>query len=235
MSPRSRSSDQLRAIYRALASEYSYDDWHWNEALLRGPLDMPVSAVLVQHTTWQNAERALEQLRAAGALDAGVLLSLPEDRIAALTRVSGTPTVKARRLRALAAVIVEAGGMDALLALPAAELRARLLATHGIGPETADAIALYAAGRPAFVVDAYAQRLFRRIGVGPESDRYADWQRWLEGELAGEGAAYFQRYHAYIVLHCKRVCRATPRCASCMLAADCDEGRRRLAGAGSAS
>ena len=228
MSPRSRSHDRLRAIYRALAAEYSYDEWHWNEALLRGPLDMPVSAVLVQHTTWQNAERALEQLREAGALDAGVLLSLPEDRIAALTRVSGTPTVKARRLRALAAVIVVAGGIDALLALPADELRARLLATHGIGPETADAIVLYAAGRPAFVVDAYAQRLFRRIGIGPESDRYADWQRWLEGELAGEDAAYFQRYHAYIVFHCKRVCRAVPRCASCLLAAGCDEGRRRL-------
>ena len=228
VSPRSGEADQLRAIYRALESQYSYDDWHWNETRVHGPLDIPVSAVLVQHTTWLNAERALDQLRAAGALDGRALLSMPAERIASLTRVSGTPAVKARRLCALAEVIAGAGGIEALLALPADELRARLLATHGIGPETADAIALYAAGRAVFVVDAYTQRLFRRIGIGPDSDRYDVWQRWLEGELEGEDAEYFRRYHAYIVFHCKSVCRPVPRCGSCVLSGGCLEGRARL-------
>ena len=229
MSPRSGGGDQLRAIYRALEEAYSYDEWHWNEAHLGGPFEMLAGAVLVQHTTWVNAERALERLREAGALNAAALLTMPEERIAELTRVSGTPTIKARRLRSLAALVVEAGGIDALLALPTDELRKRLLATHGIGPETADAILLYAAGRAVFVVDAYTQRLFRRIGIGPDSDRYETWQRWLEGELAGGDAECFRRYHAYIVLHAKRVCRATPRCASCILAGRCDEGQKRLA------
>jgi endonuclease III related protein len=229
--PHSRDGERLRAIYRALEQQYSYDEWHWSPALLRSPIEMAVSAVLVQHTTWTNAERAIEQLRSAGALDAVVLGAMPEAQLADLTRISGTPTVKARRLRALARTIAGAGGISALLALPAADMRERLLATHGIGPETADAICLYAAGQRTFVVDAYTQRLFRRIGVGPRSDRYVDWQSWLHTELATEDAEYFRRFHAYIVLHGKRICRPAPRCAICPLVNNCAEGQRRVGSA----
>ena len=44
---------------------------------------MAVGAILVQHTTWTNAERAIEQLRLAGALNAAVLAALPEAELAA--------------------------------------------------------------------------------------------------------------------------------------------------------
>ena len=84
-------------------------------------------------------------------------------------RPAGTPLTKARRLRSLAGLADEHGGLPRLLALPVDELRALLLATKGIGPETADAIILYAAGRAVFQVDAYAIRLFRRLGLGPEA------------------------------------------------------------------
>jgi len=77
----------------------------------------------------------------------GYLHRCPKAEIAALVRVSGTPSVKARRLRAICETIVRAGGIDAFLAQPADALRSQLLATHGVGDETADAIALYAGGR----------------------------------------------------------------------------------------
>jgi endonuclease-3 related protein len=48
-----------------------------------------------------------------------------------------------------------------------ARLREKLLSVAGIGPETADSIALYAAGHPVFVVDAYARRVFSRLGLLP--------------------------------------------------------------------
>ena len=39
---------------------------------------------------------------------------------------------------------------------------ATVLTVHGLGPETADAILLYAAGRPVFVADAYTRRVLAR-------------------------------------------------------------------------
>lgn len=212
-------------VYDALAAIHRDETWHWDSAHGRGPMDIIAGAVLVQHTTWTNAERALNALRDAGALDAGALIALPDDRIAALVRVSGTPTVKARRLRAVAETIVAAGGIDTLMALPRDELRERLLATHGIGPETADAIALYAAGARTFIIDAYTRRLFSRIGGGPgEGAPYAAWQRWFEDVLPAADAAHFQRFHAYIVLHAKAICAARPRCGSCALRTWCRQG-----------
>jgi endonuclease-3 related protein len=209
------------AVMRTLESAYRDELWHWMPDVAR-PIDVIVGAVLVQHTTWTNAERALESLRAAGALDTKVLAWMPEDGLASLVRVSGTPTVKARRLRALAETIERAGGSDAFLALPLEALRPLLLETHGIGPETADAIALYAASHRTFIIDAYTRRLFGRLGLGPQTrDGYAAWQRYFEDALLGADAAAFQRYHGYIVLHCKARCRATPACGGCPLHAEC--------------
>jgi endonuclease-3 related protein len=214
---------RLREIYALLDARYHKETWHWYPEHVRGPLDVIAGAVLVQHTNWRNAERALERLRDAGALDPEALLSLPDDDLHALIAVSGTPTVKARRLRALARTIADAGGIGALLALPQDELRARLLATHGVGPETADAIVLYAAGRPSFVIDAYTRRTFTRIGLTPAEHGYHGWQRWFERALAADIDLY-RRYHAYIVLHAKDVCRAAPRCGGCVLRVQCATG-----------
>ncbi len=48
---------------------------------------------------------------------------------------------------------------------PTSELREKLLSVHGIGPETADSILLYAGNHPVFVVDAYTHRIFGRHGI----------------------------------------------------------------------
>ena len=150
------------------------------------------------------------------------------EALAALIRVSGTPSIKARRLRALAQTIVDAGGLDAFLALPLDGMRPRLLATHGIGPETSDAIALYAAGQRVFVIDAYTRRVFRRVGIGPAGDGYEDWRSWFEASLPDATAEVFQRYHAWIVLHAKAICRLRPLCEQCPLVGDCEFGREAL-------
>jgi endonuclease-3 related protein len=209
------------AVMRTLESAYRDELWHWMPDVAP-PMDVMVGAIVVQHTTWTNAERALESLRAAGALDAKVLASMPDAALAALVRASGMPTVKARRLRALAETIERAGGIDAFLALSLEALRPLLLETHGIGPETADAIALYAAGYRTFIIDAYTRRLFGRLGLGPGiRDGYVPWQCYFEDALPGADAAAFQRYHGYIVLHCKARCRATPACGNCPLRGQC--------------
>lgn len=212
---------QLKEIFGRLGTAYANEVWHWMPEYVRGPMDVITGAILVQHTNWMNAERALEALRAARALEPAGLLALPERELAELIRVSGTPSIKARRLRALARTIEDAGGLRAFLALPLEEMRPRLLATHGVGAETADAIALYAAGRRVFVIDAYTKRVFRRVGIGPTGDGYEAWRSFFEDALPNADASAFQRYHAWIVLHAKARCRVTPLCEGCPLADAC--------------
>jgi endonuclease-3 related protein len=145
------------------------------------------------------------------------LAALPDEELGALVRPSGTPTVKARRLRAFAELVLSYGGFEGLFTLAAGELRLVLLATPGIGPETADVIMLYAARLPAIVHDAYTARLMRRLGLGPSGpERYDTWRNWLDGLLPSD-AKYRGRYHAAIVVHCKELCRVKPKCASCPL------------------
>jgi endonuclease-3 related protein len=104
------------------------------------------------------------------------------------------------------------------------ELRALLRSTHGIGPETADSIVLYAAGQPSFVIDAYTRRVFSRIGVRPAHDTYEGWRAMFMGALPAD-AAMFNEYHALIVALGKAVCRKKPRCSECVLRDVCETGR----------
>ena len=218
----------VASVYAALDRAYGDETWHWSPNYVQGPMDVIAGAVLVQHTTWTNADRALEALRSAGELDPKRLIAIDESELQSLVRVSGTPSVKARRLRALAQTIVDAGGLEAFLSLDGGTMRDLLLATHGVGRETADAILLFAAGRRAFVIDAYTRRLFGRIGLTPGGDSYESWQRFFEAELPEAGPTLFQRYHAWIVLHSKAVCRAAPLCAVCPIAACCATGRAAM-------
>jgi len=222
----------VRDVLRRLDGAYDYSDWHWQPDT--APDYVCISAVLVQHTNWANVERALERLRAAEALSLAAIARLDEAALAELIRPAGTPIVKARRLLAFARLAADAGGLEPLLALPAGELRDRLLATPGLGPETADAILLYAAGRPVFEVDAYTVRIFRRLGFGAERDGYDAWQRWFESALPPDLETY-RRYHGLLVLHGKRTCRPQPQCEGCCLREVCATGRASLETARQAS
>jgi endonuclease-3 related protein len=161
-------------------------------------------------------EKALARLREAGIDRIETLGALPEEALAELVRPAGTPMVKARRLQAFAALVLGHGGFDSLFALPSEELRRALLATPGIGPETADVMMLYGARLPAVVHDAYTARLMRRLGYGPQGDHYDTWRAWLDELLPGD-AAYRRAHHAAITVHCKELCRVRPHCERCPL------------------
>jgi endonuclease III len=83
------------------------------------------------------------------------LYALPPDELAELIRPAGYFQVKARRLRNLLKFVVDEhdGSLEQMFRTDVATLREALLAIHGIGPETADAILLYAGGLATFVVD----------------------------------------------------------------------------------
>jgi endonuclease-3 related protein len=99
-------------------------------------------------------------------------------------------------------------------------LRRKLLAVPGIGPETADSIALYAAEQASFVVDAYTRRVFTRLGLLRGDESYGEVQRLFEEHLPRDAALY-NDYHAQIVRLGKDFCRLRPRCPECPLEEIC--------------
>lgn len=214
----------LLDVFRSLDSMHGARGWHWSAET--DPFEIAVGAILVQNTAWSNVERALGQLRAAGALTPEVMSRLPVHELETLVRPSGQYRQKALKLRAFLALVEQYGSLEGLLTLPAEELRPALLAMWGIGPETADCIVLYCAKQAAFVVDAYTVRLFTRVGIGPGATAgYDAWQAYFATRLPGEQELW-ARYHALIVLHCKHVClKRAPRCGGCHLSAGCQFAR----------
>jgi endonuclease-3 related protein len=90
----------------------------------------------------------------------------------------------------------------------------------GIGRETADSIALYAAGRPLFVVDAYTRRIFSRLGLIAGDEPYDALQAFVMSRLEPNVPLY-NDFHAQIVRLGKEVCRSRPDCARCPLVRLC--------------
>jgi endonuclease III related protein len=213
-----RGNGLLAEIYDRLHAAYGPQNWWPGDSAF----EIIAGAILTQSAAWANVEKALANLRAAGVLSPAGIAEIADGELAELIRPSGYFNAKARKLKAFVGLLEEraAGDLERLLSLPAAELRALLLATHGIGQETADSILLYAAGRPVFVIDAYARRMFSRLGLEPEMDTYEGW-RGLFSESLPADAGMFNEYHALIVRHGKQVCRKRPLCPKCPLVAIC--------------
>jgi endonuclease-3 related protein len=195
-----------------------------------------VGAILVQNTSWRNVEKALDALRSKRLLSFDALGRIDAAGIAPLVRSSGVFRVKARRLRAFLDFLRDHSGgrAEAMRRWPAAELRQALLSVHGIGRETADSIALYAAGKPLFVVDAYTRRVLARLGLARGDEPYDALQALFHRRLPRDVALY-NDFHAQLVRLGKDVCRPRPRCGDCPLEGVCARrgapraGRRRAA------
>lgn len=208
---------RLLRLYDRLHRRFGAQGW-WPG---RSAFEVIVGAILTQSTAWVNVERAIGELRRAGVLAPRALARVPPGRLARLVRASGFFRVKAGRLGAFARHLERryGGSLQRLLGRPAGELRAELLAIPGIGPETADSILLYAAGRPVFVVDAYTRRILSRHRIVPRDVDYARLQAVFMGHLPRDPALY-NEYHALLVRVAKEHCRARPRCEGCPLRFD---------------
>ena len=222
-------TEELRSIYRALLAVYGPQHW-WPGA---SPFEVVVGAILTQRVSWSNVESAITSLREAGLMDPSALASAPLDRVVALIRPCVYYNAKAKKLRAFLDFLHErhGGDLDRLFRLPLGALRQELLSVRGIGEETADAIILYAAGKPSFVVDAYTRRIFSRLGLVEGTARYAELRAFFMERLRPDVALY-NEYHALLVRHGKAHCRPRPACADCPLLAGCPfpDGARRTSG-----
>jgi endonuclease III related protein len=210
----------LRRAYSLMRGHFGHQAW-WPA---QTPFEVCVGAILTQNTNWSNVERALQNLRDRSLLDPRRLSAISDASLTELLRPAGCSRVKARRLRAFLDYLVNqcAADLDALWAGTTQEARRRLLAIHGIGPETADSMLLYAGRKPSFVIDAYTARIFVRHGWCLPKTNYAQLQQLAESALRQttpeQQLNLWQDYHAQLVTVGKHYCRAgIPRCEQCPL------------------
>ncbi|MBD3236972.1 MAG: endonuclease III domain-containing protein [Candidatus Eisenbacteria bacterium] len=216
---------QLLRTYEILRARNGHLGW-WPG---RTRIEVIVGAILTQNTAWSNVERAIARLRAARLLSVAGLRRATDPQLEAAIRPSGYFRQKRRKLRAFLALLDRAygGSLARMARAPTAALRAELLATWGIGPETADSILLYAFGRPVFVVDAYTERIAMRHGWIHPPRRYDRLQALFTRHLPTDADLY-NDYHAQLVWVGKHHCRPQPRCHDCPLRVL--PGRRQIPG-----
>lgn len=220
-------SQRLRWMHDRLVA--AYGPQHWWPA--QTPFEVVLGAYLTQNTAWKAVERSLANLGSKGALTMEGIRALSIDELQILIRPSGFYTRKAPALKAFVAMVDEefAGSLAVMAAAPTAALRQRLLALPGLGPESADAILLYALGHPVPVADEYLRRIVERhrlVSVPPGRNRkgYEALVRLTREAFASDSAvglaSLFNEFHALTVAVGKAHCGKTARCAGCPLAAD---------------
>lgn len=184
-------------------------------------LEVILGAILTQNTTWRNAARGITRLRERGLLSLNRLRAVDEAELQLLIRPAGFFTQKARTIRGFVVWLdaAHAGSLERMFAKPAERLRADLLGLKGLGPETVDAILLYAGGKPFFVADAYTRRILARHRLLPENSSYQRAQTFIHHSLKREAGVY-NEFHALLVEVGKRYCRrSAAECAACPLEA----------------
>lgn len=197
----------LRIYFDILLRHYGPRQWWPADS----PFEVVVGAVLTQNTAWTNVEKAIDNLKRARLLDPELIRDVDIHRLADVIRPSGYYNLKAKRLKAVVAWWLKHDPKA-----PTDVLRAQLLDTYGVGPETADSILLYALRRPSFVVDAYTKRILTRHGLAPEDVDYAGMKRLFEAELP-EDVGLYNEFHALIVEAGKRHCGTSAACEGCPL------------------
>lgn len=206
---------EIRHYYDALFRAHGQQYW-WPG---RTRFEVIVGAILTQNTSWTNVEKAIRELRREKLLSIAAMEAVAEKRLAEVVRSSGYFRQKAKKLKGFVRFLRERyeGSLDRMFATPTDDLRRALLGIHGIGPETADSILLYAGGHPVFVVDSYARRILQRHRLISGREGYEEIRELFEESLP-EDAELFNEYHALIVRTGKEFCRKKEaRCEACAL------------------
>ncbi|OIN98168.1 endonuclease [Candidatus Desantisbacteria bacterium CG_4_10_14_0_8_um_filter_48_22] len=207
----------LLRIYRMLLKCFGRQDW-WPA---KTRFEVMVGAILTQNTNWKNVEKAIANLRKAGALTPEKMSKLTRGTLRGYIRPSGFYRQKAERLAGFLDFLKGYGyDLSKLFSGDPGCLRIKLLQLKGIGPETADSIMLYAGNKPFFVVDAYTKRIFARLGLIADSDEYEEVRKFFQDNLPRKTGLY-NEYHALIVELAKKHCRKEPVCGGCPLAKQC--------------
>jgi endonuclease-3 related protein len=204
--------NKLLEIYRRLYRAFGPQHWWPGET----PFEIAVGAILTQNTNWGNVEKAIENLKSGKALNAESIHNMKKERLASFIKPAGYFNVKAKRLKAFISFLINEyhGSLKRMKQEDMQTLRLRLLKIHGVGPETADSILLYALEKPVFVIDAYTKRILSRHRIMEYDKPYEEFQEIFHSSLEKE-VKFFNEYHALFVRLGKTYCRKKPICKGC--------------------
>jgi len=199
--------NNLLFIYRQLRRQYGHPQDQWGlwckrRKSLPEKEEVIIGAILTQRTNWRNVELAMANLKRhkAGRLKTVYNLAKNNPRkLAMLIRSCGFYKTKVKYLKTAADFFIRNGGVKKISNRPLTKLRDELLQLHGVGPETADSILLYALSKPIFVVDEYTRRLARQKSLAVKSLNYHHLQEFFTRRLPKSYQLY-QDFHALIVV-----------------------------------
>ncbi len=230
------SSWSVHQSERSSRDHFGYEEKWWPGT----PLEIAITAILVQRSDWSKAWEAANQLKGNGLLQLLELADANESEVRECLAPISLAGQKSPRLILFAQGIQERG-YDRIEDYfseneDTKALRQDLLSFKGIGEETADCILLFASDRPSFVVDASTRRVFERMAIFPElsaqirSIRYQDLQQFIETHILSQlsffnsfrfvpnvpnSTAIFRDFHALILEVAKHHCLSrNPRCKS---------------------
>ena len=219
--------NRLRQMHDALMSAYGPQRW-WPA---KTRIEVIIGAYLTQNTSWRAVERSLAALRTSGALSVKGLRNISLSQFQELIRPSGFITRKAPALKAFIALLDAefSGSLNRMAAASTKTLREKLLQLPGVGPETADAILLYAFHHSVPVADEYLRRIAERHQLlsTPLSRNHRTYEslrnltvQAFANDAPSAHAQLYNEFHALAVAVGKAHCGSTPHCANCPLEPD---------------
>lgn len=209
--PTDVATTDLASVARTLLVHYGEEPWWMPRLVPEIPVEdeLLLGIVLCQQSRWERVEQVLLRLRAVETVSWSSLARADPDVLASLLRGAAYPSVRSRRLPALAAALLDAGGLMAIL--HGADPRRGLLALPQVGPETADTLLAFT-GTHVPVVDAYLRRVLGRLGLVDPTASYATLRARLDAQ--DTGGVPWGVLHALIVEHGLHHClTGRPRCS----------------------
>ena len=205
----------LLQFFAKMLAELGPQNW-WPA---RTRLEIILGAILVQNTAWESAALALTRIRQRGLLNLARLRIASRIELESCVRPAGFFRQKTRTIQNFLGWLQREchSSLATMFQLETEEARRQLLEIKGLGPETVDAILLYAGRRPLFVADEYTRRILARHEMVLPGANYAEVQGFLHQHLPAD-PSLFNEYHALLVEVGKQYCkRQAPRCAACPL------------------
>ena len=196
--------NKIGGLYGELKKKYGKPKGQWSLWCKRPKTEKEkeqviIESILTQRANWKNVQLATENLKKVGICGLKDILATETDKLALLVRPSGFYRQKTERLKNLCRFILETcGGIKKIRKIPTGRMRTELLSLHGIGPETADDILLYAFQRPVFVIDEYTRRKAKELSLR-KAFSYQALQDLFEKSIRKNYRLY-QDLHALIVI-----------------------------------
>lgn len=211
--------DTVLRLYQRLAQKHGAAEKYWpGWCATKRPRklleEILMGTILVQRTSWHNADIALKNLLRADLLSVQRIAKLVNrEALIDLIRPAGFFRSKPQRLIDVCKYIASHGGFGGLMKRAVGEIRKELLTIKGVGPETADTILCYVLDKPSFIVDEYTRRLVKKCSLADNLE-YDYVKNLFERSLPSDARVY-RDFHALIIVDQKGADRARMEVLTC--------------------